>query len=126
MRGKRAEIRLWVLWGGIGIAAMAVAGVIGPVFLSGLWTIVPLIAVSLANSVAMPVLLNRRSRHLRAAHRAADGRICANCGHSLVGLDDTGTCPECGAPYRLADLRRRWRDVIGEEHRAARTGDNRD
>ncbi|MDX2132349.1 MAG: hypothetical protein SFY69_09880 [Planctomycetota bacterium] len=38
----------------------------------------------------------------------AGGRRCWSCGYALHGLGDAGSCPECGVPFRLADLREKW------------------
>lgn len=39
-----------------------------------------------------------------------DGRVCYDCGYLLSGLPDEHTCPECGKPYTVQQLRHRWMD----------------
>lgn len=43
--------------------------------------------------------------------RSLQGRMCGNCLHDLRGLGDAGTCPECGHPFSLDQLRRYWKGV---------------
>jgi hypothetical protein len=40
---------------------------------------------------------------------ARNGRVCLNCGFELKGLDDRGTCPECGTEYDVERNLRRFR-----------------
>jgi hypothetical protein len=37
------------------------------------------------------------------------GCMCLDCGYSLRGLPDVGTCPECGLPYEIDTVRETWR-----------------
>jgi hypothetical protein len=39
----------------------------------------------------------------------ADYRLCCSCGYDLSGLDDQGSCPECGATYSVPCTREEWR-----------------
>ena len=52
-----------------------------------------------------------RAKHINRVYSAADGRICPECGQSLVGLGDEGTC----TAFEIADIRRRWRSVVHEK-----------
>ena len=45
---------------------------------------------------------------LRRRFRENDGKLCIYCGHSLVGLAETGRCPECGVAFSIADHRAAW------------------
>jgi hypothetical protein len=47
----------------------------------------------------------RRARFVAARN----GRVCLNCGFELKGLDDRGTCPECGTGYDVERNLRRFR-----------------
>jgi hypothetical protein len=42
---------------------------------------------------------------------ACDWRCCYYCKFDLRGLPDSGKCPECGEPYAIEDVRRRWKDA---------------
>jgi len=37
-----------------------------------------------------------------------DGWMCLDCGYSLRGLPDVGTCPECGWGYEINVVRETW------------------
>ena len=37
-----------------------------------------------------------------------DRQACHGCGYNLQGLDDDGTCPECGLAYSKAKMEERW------------------
>jgi uncharacterized paraquat-inducible protein A len=65
------------------------AAIILGVAAAGLWS------VGLEQSVA---LLKRN-----------ECRVCPRCRYVLSGLDDEGTCPECGMRYTLAGLEAVWR-----------------
>ena len=40
--------------------------------------------------------------------RAAAFRVCLDCSYPLKGLADAGGCPECGAAFDIAAVRREW------------------
>ncbi len=46
---------------------------------------------------------------LRGAFRAADGRLCTECAHSVAGLGEQGICPECGHWFNIEVDRIAWR-----------------
>lgn len=54
-----------------------------------------------------------RVMHVRRELRSGDRRFCLYCGHSLVGLESPGTCPECGRSYETAAVRSAWRSLAG-------------
>jgi hypothetical protein len=61
----------------------------------------------------VPVFYPRRAiRALRSEVLRSDYKICLGCGYFLRGLPDEHVCPECGAPYEIAALRRAWQHWI--------------
>jgi hypothetical protein len=54
--------------------------------------------------------LRRRARETLVRTR---GLTCLGCGFSLVGLEENGHCPECGASYYADHLTRCWSDAAG-------------
>ncbi|HVZ92949.1 MAG TPA: hypothetical protein VG797_00410 [Phycisphaerales bacterium] len=57
-------------------------------------------------------LTQRWKRALQGDHdelAAKNYRICLDCRYDLGGLADAGVCPECGAPYSAASLKKSWR-----------------
>jgi len=67
----------------------------------------------IGGSIAWSTFLARNGR-LRRRLRAASGRLCVHCTFDLRGMDDTGTCPECGRPFDAARDRQRWRELVGD------------
>ncbi|MDM8007492.1 MAG: hypothetical protein QUV05_15240 [Phycisphaerae bacterium] len=49
---------------------------------------------------------------------ANDCRLCLRCGYCLTGLPDQHRCPECGTPYEIEQVKRRWSEYLAS--RAAR------
>lgn len=47
----------------------------------------------------------------RRRFRATGGRMCTNCAHSLVGLGETGICPECGHAFNIESDRVLWHEA---------------
>jgi hypothetical protein len=100
-------------WAYVGVAAI---GLSGPAFLA-LAAIVeppepPWGAVAfLAYLVAMVGLRynasKRREYAIASLHRCGYA-MCTRCRYVLRGLPDRSSCPECGRPYTMADLRRQW------------------
>lgn len=70
---------------------------------------IPLYLAMAAAGLAAAVLRRRGWRRFRRAYSASGGRLCTGCGHTLVGLGDSGTCPECGQPFDLPRDRAAWR-----------------
>ncbi len=83
--------RPWIRWGDV------TAGVV---------VIVPFVIIT-------PSALLFAFKYLRWQKRARSlqGRLCGNCLHDLRGLGDAGTCPECGQPFSLDQLRLYWKGV---------------
>jgi hypothetical protein len=67
--------------------------------------------------VCIPASLGYVVAYLLADRRAkrlideSDAMICPRCRYHLAGLDEQGTCPECGQPYGADDLRELWHRV---------------
>ena len=59
-------------------------------------------------------------RFIRRA-RAHDDLLCVYCGYAVEGLDETGTCPECGKTYSFDECRRLWRAFKGAGWRRGST-----
>lgn len=49
-----------------------------------------------------------RWRRIRRTAIASSGQLCPDCGYLLVGLPDTGSCPECGRAYVMSEVQARW------------------
>ncbi len=56
----------------------------------------------------------RRQRKLRTLIEC-DWRRCLYCFFDLRGLEDRGTCPECGEKYIVREVREAWKDLVGKE-----------
>ncbi len=52
-----------------------------------------------------PRILFRRLRDRLNEHENSD---CLECGYCLLGLPEEYTCPECGKPFRLDEVRAAW------------------
>ena len=58
------------------------------------------------------VRLRAKLRGLRARVVESGWSLCLECGYSFAGGgEDAGVCPECGKPYRLAEVQDAWRAV---------------
>jgi len=113
MRGKRDEIILWTVVFAAGVVLMAASAACSVIFWQSRWTLVMFFVVLGTVSLAMPVFLVARTLRLRRVYLASDGRICPQCGHSLLGLGEEGICPECGKEFERSDVRLQWKDIIG-------------
>lgn len=54
-------------------------------------------------------IIKNRRREVRAAHY----RLCPWCEYSLVGLEERGVCPECGASFNPDRLIVEWHRRLG-------------
>lgn len=54
------------------------------------------------------LLMKRSERRARQLIRSGQVHVCPRCCYSLIGLDASGDCPECGVPYSPETLRQRW------------------
>lgn len=54
-----------------------------------------------------------RMMKVRRELRSGNGCYCLHCGHSLVGLESLGRCPECGRSYEIRMVSSAWRSVAG-------------
>ncbi len=57
------------------------------------------------------------NRLITQAHKARYA-LCIECGYCLTGLPDQHRCPECGTPYEIEQVKRRWSEYLAS--RAAR------
>jgi len=48
------------------------------------------------------------SRAMHAKLEKYHGQLCTACGYVLAGHEDSGTCPECGEDYSIADAQEQW------------------
>jgi hypothetical protein len=118
VRGVRGELTilasLVAFWVSAGVLAQPLIGALGVSK-----TIRPHIGsiTFLALAPIVLICIQCRLRRISRAFRASNGRLCAACGYSLVDLEETGTCPECGARYRYRDLEWEWRWLIRRNSR---------
>ena len=102
---------MWAL----GLSALVVAITVGFVSVreyfglakNGLSMVIPAVAGFVPVCVILPWWRARR-RRLGHAWRAAGGRLCTRCGHSLVSLPEEGLCPECGGRYSMRTDAATW------------------
>ncbi len=77
--------------GGFTVRTTVVMLALIPLFFAGwLWTVV------------------RWERRLLRNLRTYDHRLCGRCAYPLPGRTGAVTCPECGAPCDMDDLRQGW------------------
>lgn len=94
----------WVVFGVFSFGfALADSGIIPTV---GLYVLAWLI---LGGSIALHVLAIRRLRRTLAANTF---QLCTQCRHSLRGLADVGSCPECGENFDIQVVCTTWRRVV--------------
>lgn len=100
----------WRLWGAVGLGSQPGVGIerVGA-------GIVVVGVVACAQGLVLWRVIRVR-RELRSGH----GCFCLHCGHSLVGLESIGCCPECGRSYEIRAVRSMWRSVVGPFDRSGR------
>ncbi len=91
-------IPLPYLWGGKGRPFIAITG---------------LVALSVGYKAWRRLGAGGVSRLCREA-RDADCCLCLHCGYSLKGLPARHRCPECGMPYEIEDVKRKWSDYLAD------------
>jgi hypothetical protein len=64
------------------------------------------------------VWVGRKIDRLNRRARDANYSLCLTCGCCLNGLPDKHRCPECGTPYEIDDVKRKWSEYLAD--RAAR------
>ena len=52
-----------------------------------------------------------RTRSIRRALLASEGRLCTHCAYDVSALAAAGTCPECGKPYDIEKDKVLWEAV---------------
>ena len=54
--------------------------------------------------------VNRRDRRwLHKRVKENDYMVCDNCAYLLVGIGESGVCPECGQAFEVESLQKTWR-----------------
>ena len=52
-----------------------------------------------------------RTRSIRRALLASEGRLCTHCAYDVSTIAPSGTCPECGKPYDIEKDKPLWEAV---------------
>ena len=99
------ERRLWVVAAAVILILLAAIAALGATQrIAGPWlVIVPGVTIM----VLSLAVLRARSRAQKLLYDS-NCRICPECRYRLEGLGDSGTCPECGRPFRVRDLQDYW------------------
>ncbi len=76
-------------------------------------SLVPLVEICpvLLVIVAIWGFWSHTRRYYRRLERI-DFEACLECGYPLVGLSPKHHCPECGAPYEIADVKKTWKEAL--------------
>lgn len=61
--------------------------------------------------VGVCVLLSRTGQVYTKLEKL-DFEVCPNCEYPLKGLPAEHRCPECGAPYKIEQVRREWKEIL--------------
>lgn len=64
---------------------------------------------SLGISLACVSVLLAGRRAIRRRMFDACMELCPRCAYPLVGLSESGACPECGASFSKSEVRRLWK-----------------
>lgn len=106
-RRERLKRILWT------VTAVYLLGLLGTAVLpiTHAATTVTFIAITLAwaTITIVAVLQWRKARRRLVEHNF---HVCCNCAYPLTGLDEAGSCPECGHTYGFESTRRYWKDVM--------------
>jgi len=97
--------------GWIAVSILAILWVIPGVIPRDKIIRVTLGAVCVVLAIALLVLeglAQQKMKRLCDRARECGYAVCPECGYLLVGLPDSGTCPECGVDYSPAELRLQW------------------
>ena len=115
----KAHGGVWMLWLALveGLAALVATAALlewaRPRIVAPWKGLGPVTVVSICLFVAARVLYLRRVARVRRLLEEADYQLCVNCGYRLVSESDDVTCPECGTPLHLPDVRRAWMGAYG-------------
>ncbi|MCB9852128.1 MAG: hypothetical protein H6819_03460 [Phycisphaerales bacterium] len=71
------------------------------------WVLV-FIGLLVSSSLVLDVGKRRIASAFATELAASHGFVCLECGYSLVGSEDGGTCSECNAPINLGLIRTTW------------------
>lgn len=91
VRWKRRSYLLISLAAGT-TGAMTISAIRDPFFYAA-----PLISLIVLGGAAW--YCSCKAKKARLQYRLRGGRFCSKCYQNLRGLDDYGTCPECGAYF---------------------------
>lgn len=59
-------------------------------------------------SLLLYILVYQRTKSILARAHENDFLLCDSCLYPLHGLEESNSCPECGRPSNIRDIKRRW------------------
>ncbi len=97
------------------------AGLVMPSALALRFQLLPDLQVAAAVVIFVPLLVYgalcyRLERFVASAHRA-NRELCLECGYNLHGLPVEHVCPECGAAYRIEEVKQKWQAFFESERK---------
>jgi uncharacterized paraquat-inducible protein A len=81
----------------------------------GLWVTTTVIIAGLVVTMGAIAAAHRVARH-QSVHTLLQHRLrlCLSCRYILDGLEDSGSCPECGRTYHVQELKEGWTETYPE------------